>query len=125
MVSHRTGNEEETARLQRQLSALPDPLPGDPGALRRLAADLLGEAGKVQSLSRREAAMPSRITFESDGARRLYANMSDVAVSYSTAQHMLEHAAQTIRQRADSIEHSQNDWNQTSQRLVNAISRLA
>jgi uncharacterized protein YukE len=51
--------------------------------------------------------------------------MSDVAVSYSTAQHMLEHAAQTITQRADAIEHSQNDWNQTSQRLVNAISRLA
>jgi hypothetical protein len=114
----------EQKRLEGQLRALPDPLPGDPGELRDYADFLLREAYKAGELKDRQARMPGRIFFVSDGALRLYANMSEVAGSYGKAHDVLHHAGMTIRQHAAHVQQSQDEWKHTSRRLVDAISRL-
>ena len=115
----------ERQRLQRQLAAVPDRPRGNPDQLRKLAAELLHEAGKVRSFAHREAAMPGRIVFVSDGALRLYANMSETAKSFSKAHDMLEHAGQRIKQEAERLEHDQAAHDHLVTRLVNQISRLS
>lgn len=123
MTSH-ADTRAEQERLQRQLAALPDPLPGSPDHLRAYADFLLGEAAKAAEFKHREAAMPGRVVFISDGAMRLYANMGEVAQSYGTAHDLLHHAAMSIRSHASQVQGSQAHWNHESKRLVDELSRL-
>jgi hypothetical protein len=115
----------EQKRLERQLHDLRDPLPGNPGLLRKYAQFLEGEAHKAADFKGREAKMPGRLVFVSDGALRLHGNMLEVAESYGMARDMLHSAAMAIRDHAGRVEQSQAEHEDTTRRLVNAISRLA
>jgi hypothetical protein len=89
---------------------LGSPRPGNPEQLFAYAQFLKNEAVKAGDFAQHEGTIASRLDFHSRGAKRLYANMSEVASSFVSAADTLDHAAQMIIQFARRLGDDQASW---------------
>jgi|SRR4051812_13607921 hypothetical protein len=86
------------------------PRPGDPAALIEYGYWLKNEAVKAAGFGQHEDTIAGRIEFESRGATRLFANMSDVATSFVAAANTIDDAASRIIRFANQLADDQASW---------------
>jgi hypothetical protein len=114
----------ERARLLAQQQHLPKrPSDAEIDALHDLARQLAKEAGKASDLAQHEASVARRTAedFESDGARRLLANMAEVSASFAKAYLMLESAAQAVQAQAGVLRGRQDACDTARMRIATRL----
>jgi hypothetical protein len=80
---------------------------GEAAELLALSRSVRQEAETAAALGRQERAVPEAMVFESRGARRLTANVAEVADSFFVTNRRLEHVADALVREARQLEESQ------------------
>lgn len=109
-MSARDDLQSRLERVVAGIGGLADRPAGDPVVLAKLAHDVEQHAAAAATLVGRETKIPVDITFDGEGARRLAANVAEVASSFGAASAMLEQAALTLKRRAQQLRQTQDAW---------------
>jgi hypothetical protein len=92
--------------------------------LEELSRTVRQEAENAATLARQERAVPEAMVFEGRGARRLAANVADVAESFATGSRMLDDVADAMARRAGVVHDEQAAYDRRHRELQAEVEAL-
>lgn len=108
----------------RALADLGQRPPGEVADLLAVSRSVRQEAETIAALGRQERAVPDGMVFESRGARRLGANVAEVADSFALSTRRLEHVADGLVREARQLEEAQVAYDRRHRELTAHIGEL-